>query len=120
MKPEFSEKPQAGINRKTRISELIHQLENGLAQAASRPDLGNLCLQLADELRRVMSASLTEDELAARWRISVRTLQNARVQGTGVHFHKVGRCVRYRLCDIYDYELANRVRSTCEFQEGGR
>jgi len=40
------------------------------------------------------------------------------VQGTDVHFHKVGCCVRYQLCDIYDYELADRVRSTSEFQKG--
>ena len=53
---------------------------------------------------------LTEAQLAERWQISVRTLQAARVKGSGVPFVRIGRSVRYRLEDVTAYEKA-RLRT---------
>ena len=61
---------------------------------------------------------LTERDLAFRWRVSVKTLQNARVAGTGLTFIKVGRAVRYRLGDILEFEDAHLQHSTTERQRG--
>lgn len=44
-------------------------------------------------LRRV----LDEQELAARWHVSRKTLQGWRAKGTGPAYIKLGRCVRYPL-----------------------
>lgn len=55
---------------------------------------------------------LNERDLAARWRISVRTLQNKRVQGCGIPFLKLGRSVRYRMSDVLAHEDAMRRSST--------
>lgn len=49
---------------------------------------------------------LTETDLAMRWQISVKTLQNARVAGSSVAYVKIGRLVRYRLSDIEMFEHA--------------
>lgn len=57
---------------------------------------------------------LNEKQLAARWNISVRTLQAARVKGGGVPFIRIGRAVRYRLEDVLAYEEAQRRTSTSE------
>jgi hypothetical protein len=55
---------------------------------------------------------VTEEELAARWQVSPKTLRNARVEGRLLGFVKIGRSVRYRLSAIIAYELQNSVRST--------
>jgi hypothetical protein len=55
---------------------------------------------------------LTEEELAARWSISAKTLRNSRITGRLIGFVKIGRSVRYRLSEIITYELQNSVRST--------
>jgi hypothetical protein len=57
---------------------------------------------------------LTETQLAERWQISVRTLQAARVKGTGVPFVRIGRAVRYRMDEVLAYEEAQRRISTSE------
>jgi hypothetical protein len=57
---------------------------------------------------------LTEQELAARHRRSVKTLRNARVSGSYVKFVRIGRSIRYRLSDVIDYEAANLMRSTSD------
>ena len=57
---------------------------------------------------------LTELQLASRWLISVKTLQNARVVGGGLPYIKIGRAVRYRLIDIEAFETANIRSSTSE------
>lgn len=59
---------------------------------------------------------LTEDDLAERWRVSVKTLRNDRVSGTQrrIPFVKIGRCVRYRLSDIEAYEDSHTIGSTSE------
>jgi len=57
---------------------------------------------------------LTDQQLAARWRVSVKTLRNARVAGRLIGFVKIGRSVRYRLSEIVAYEQQNSVQSTSE------
>lgn len=57
---------------------------------------------------------LTEFELAARHRRSVKTLRNDRVAGRYVPFIKIGRHVRYRLADVLAYESQHRRTSTSE------
>lgn len=57
---------------------------------------------------------LSENELAARWQMSPKTLQNMRVKGHGPQYLKIGRMVRYPLDIIEQYELSCRVQSTSE------
>jgi hypothetical protein len=57
---------------------------------------------------------LNEKQLAERWGVSVRTLQAARVKGSGVPFIRIGRAVRYRLEDVLAYEEDQRRTSTSE------
>jgi hypothetical protein len=60
----------------------------------------------------INSVRLDEDELADRWKISVRTLQRARYTKTGilVPWIKIGKSlVRYRLSDVIAYEEANLI-----------
>lgn len=57
---------------------------------------------------------LNEKVLAARWGISVKTLQNKRVQGDGIPFLKLGRSVRYQLKDVVEFERASLRLSTSE------
>ena len=48
---------------------------------------------------------LNETELASRWKISVRTLQDWRQRKTGPHFVKLqGWAVRYPLQAVIDFE----------------
>ena len=51
-------------------------------------------------------------ELSRRWRLSPRTLERWRLQGTGPQYLKVGGRVVYRLKDIEAYE-AEQVQATC-------
>lgn len=55
---------------------------------------------------------LTETELAERWRLSVKTLQNWRVAGGGVAFVKGRRFVRYPLSAIQAWEADHTYRNT--------
>ena len=55
---------------------------------------------------------LTERDLAERWRMSPKTLQNWRVIGRGPQFWKLGNCVRYRVADILEFEEAGSPRSS--------
>jgi hypothetical protein len=57
---------------------------------------------------------LTEQQVAYRQCRSVKTLQNQRVAGGGIPFLKLGRSVRYRLCDVIAWEAARLVGSTSE------
>src|SRR5690606_22216748 len=54
---------------------------------------------------------MNQMELAARWRISPRTLERWRWIGDGPRFVKLGGRVVYRLCDIEEYEQA-MIRSS--------
>ena len=47
---------------------------------------------------------LTQIELAARWRISHRTLAYWRALGEGPRFIKIGRLVIYRMEDVVAFE----------------
>lgn len=67
--------------------------------------------QLGETTKEVF---LTERELAARQKRSVRTLQNQRISGDGVPFVKFGRSVRYRLCDIVAWEEGSLRNSTSQ------
>ncbi|MCW5716294.1 MAG: helix-turn-helix domain-containing protein [Bauldia sp.] len=49
---------------------------------------------------------INQRELAARWRISPRTLERWRWTGEGPRFVKLGGRVVYRLADIEDFEQA--------------
>ena len=51
---------------------------------------------------------LKEKELAERWAVSQRSLQKWRQNSTGPAYLKVGRRVRYRLCDIEEWERKHR------------
>ena len=59
--------------------------------------------------REGLSPLLTEDDLAARWQVSPKTLQAARSQGRLVQFLKIGRTVRYRVADVIAFESARAV-----------
>ena len=55
-----------------------------------------------------MSATLNERELAARWKLTARTLQQWRAKGIGPRYIRLGeRSIFYRLADVEAYELAN-------------
>ena len=55
-----------------------------------------------------MSATLTEKELAARWKLTIRTLQGWRSKGIGPRYVRLGkRSIYYRLEDVEAYEKAN-------------
>lgn len=54
---------------------------------------------------------INQVELSRRWRLSPRTLERWRFQGTGPRYLKVGGRVVYRLEDIEAYE-ADQLRET--------
>jgi hypothetical protein len=56
--------------------------------------------------------SYTEQELAARWKISIKTLQDWRFRGFGPKFLKLGKNVRYPISEILAFEEENTVSST--------
>lgn len=57
-----------------------------------------------------MSDTLTEKELAARWKMTARTLQMWRAKGIGPRFIRIGeRSIFYRAADVEAYERANTV-----------
>ena len=54
--------------------------------------------------------TLTEKELAARWKMTARTLQGWRTTGKGPRYIRIGeRSIFYRAADIEAYERANVV-----------
>ena len=57
---------------------------------------------------------LTEQELADRWGISIKTLQRWRCTALGPRFLKLGNRVGYRLEDIEQYERRVCRDSTSE------
>jgi hypothetical protein len=54
---------------------------------------------------------INQVELSRRWRLSPRTLERWRYQGTGPQFLKVGGRVVYRLTDIEAFET-EQLRET--------
>lgn len=56
----------------------------------------------------------TTTDLAERWRMKPKTLENWRADGKGPAFRKLGGRVLYHIEDIVEYERAARVQSTSE------
>jgi hypothetical protein len=92
-------------------SNLCEQDRVFTSTRAAIGDSGSVIARSASDrgLRR-----LNEKQLAERWGVSVRTLQAARVKGTGVPFIRIGRAVRYRMEDVLSYEHAQLRTSTSE------
>lgn len=57
-----------------------------------------------------MTDTFTEKDLAARWKLTTRTLQGWRSKGIGPRFVRLGeRSIFYRAEDVEAYEAANVV-----------
>jgi predicted DNA-binding transcriptional regulator AlpA len=57
-----------------------------------------------------MADTLTEKELAERWKMTARTLQGWRAKGIGPRFIRIGeRSIFYRRSDVEAYEASNVV-----------
>lgn len=69
--------------------------------------------QLQSEAEHV----LTEAELAARWKMSPKSLQRWRFNGTGVRHLKLSRKVVYLVKDVEDFERKSMRSSTSERAE---
>lgn len=57
-----------------------------------------------------MTAHLTETDVARRCKLSTRTLQRWRYEGTGPAYLKLGGKVVYRLADIEEWEAESVTR----------
>jgi len=66
---------------------------------------------------KMKTTCINQMELAARWRISHRTLERWRWTGEGPKFLKVGGRVVYRLCDVEEHEQAMIRSSTSDSGE---
>jgi hypothetical protein len=63
--------------------------------------------------RTLAMQSLDQRQLAGRWLISPRTLEQWRWQGKGPRYLKIGGRVVYRLADVEAFEAASvRVNTT--------
>ena len=60
------------------------------------------------------TSHLTENDVALRFRTSVKTVQSWRARGCGPRYMKLSAAVRYRLADIEEYEAAHERQSTSE------
>jgi len=58
-------------------------------------------------------AKITQEQLAARWHLSPRTLEQWRWLGKGPRFFKIGARVLYDDDDIEDFEAGRRCQNTC-------
>jgi len=58
-------------------------------------------------------AKITQEQLAVRWHLSPRTLEQWRWLGKGPRFLKIGARVLYDEADIEDYEAERRCQNTC-------
>ena len=52
---------------------------------------------------------LTEAELAARWRHSLRSLQRWRADGSGLPYLRIGRRIVFRITDVEAFEASREV-----------
>jgi hypothetical protein len=57
-------------------------------------------------------AMLSQDQLAGRWQISPRTLEQWRWLGKGPRFLKIGARVLYREDDVLSYEQGQVCQNT--------
>lgn len=62
----------------------------------------------------VESPTRTTSEAAAYLCLKPTTLEQWRWQGRGPLYIKLGRCVRYRQCDLDDFMAARLFRNTTE------
>lgn len=63
---------------------------------------------------------LTETETAAFLKISRRTLQRWRIEGTGPKFHRFGGLVRYASATLDGWANKRLFSSTSEVDHGGK
>jgi hypothetical protein len=68
--------------------------------------------------KRGRTRHLNQVELADRWGLSPRTLENWRWRGEGPPFVKIGRKVVYRLIDVEAYEHEQLRANTASVREG--
>jgi hypothetical protein len=64
------------------------------------------------ETKRFEMSKMTQEQLAERWMVSPRTLEQWRWLGRGPVFLKIGARVLYREEDIKAYEAAQICQST--------
>ena len=64
------------------------------------------------EAKRLKMAKLTQEQLAARWHMSPRTLEQWRWLGKGPRFLKIGARVLYDEDVVEDYEAAQICQNT--------
>ena len=64
------------------------------------------------EAMRLTMAKLTQEQLARRWHMSPRTLEQWRWLGKGPKFLKIGARVLYDECEVADYEQAQVRQNT--------
>ena len=57
---------------------------------------------------------ITQQELAARWKVTVRTFERWRAEHEGPTWYVFGGSIRYWLEDVEAFELSRR----CEVREG--
>ena len=74
-------------------------------------------IEIAQKETKMFDTRLTQIELAARWRISHRTLEYWRSLGEGPRFIKIGRLVIYRMEDVVAFE--NRELSEIPADKAG-
>lgn len=55
-------------------------------------------------------AHLTQRELAARWKVSGRTLERWRAEHYGPAWISIGGSIRYRMSDVLAWEAAHLTR----------
>lgn len=68
-----------------------------------------------DESVKEAEAMIDEDTLAARLKVSKRTLQDMRLRREGVPFVKIGALVRYKVEDVERYIAERRVQTASRF-----
>ncbi len=57
-----------------------------------------------------LPATLTQGDLAARWRLTIRTLDRWRIAGTGPAWLLLNGSIRYRAEDVLAFERARLRR----------
>src|SRR5262245_45864476 len=67
------------------------------------------------------SSCLTAQEAAGRLRLAASTLAKLRLSGAGPKYLKLGRAVRYRICDLTEWQNGRlRVSTSGAVQESVR
>lgn len=67
---------------------------------------------------KMRETCLNQTELAARWKISPRTLERWRWIGDGPRFLKIGGRVIYRIEDVEAFELAALSAAGEQYRKG--